>query len=61
VVQYRNGSAWVNVSNQSGEPTQLDQFNDVTFDSVTTTKLRITSTGTASLGVVQWVVPSIPS
>jgi hypothetical protein len=33
------------------------------FDPVTTTKLRISmqGTGTASVGVVQWVVPSIPS
>jgi len=62
MVQYWNGSDWVDVSNQSSEPTALNQFNDVTFDSVTTTKLRITmqSTGTASVGVVQWVVPSIP-
>jgi hypothetical protein len=63
VVQYWSGSAWVNVSNQSGDPAQLNQFNQVTFDPVTTTKLRISmqGTGTASVGVVQWVVPSIPS
>jgi hypothetical protein len=63
VVQYWNGSAWVNVSNQSGEPAQINQFNNVTFDQVTTTKLRVSmqGTGTASVGVVQWVVPSIPS
>ncbi len=63
VVQYWNGSAWVDVGNQSGEPAQINQFNDVTFDQVTTTKLRVSmqGTGTASVGVVQWVVPSIPS
>ncbi|HEY1566847.1 MAG TPA: NEW3 domain-containing protein [Solirubrobacteraceae bacterium] len=63
VVQYWNGSDWVNVGDQSGDPSQLNQFNDVTFDSVTTTKLRVSmqGTGTASVGVVQWVVPSIPS
>ncbi len=62
VVQYWNGSDWVNVSNQSGEPAQINQFNDVTFDQLTTTKLRVSmqGTGTASVGVVQWVVPSIP-
>lgn len=61
-VQSWNGSAWVDVSNQSGRPTALDTFNDVTFDPVTTSKLRISmqSTGTASVGVIQWVVPSIP-
>ena len=37
--------------------------NSITFDSVTTSKLRISmqSNGTASVGVIQWVVPSIPS
>ena len=62
VVQYWDGSAWVNVNNQSGDPAQINQFNDVTFDSVTTTKLRVSmqGTGTASVGVIQWVVPSIP-
>lgn len=56
-------SSWVNVGDQSGDPAQINQFNDVTFHSVTTTKLRISmqGTGTASVGVVQWVVPSIPS
>jgi hypothetical protein len=63
VVQYWNGTAWVDVSGQSGDPNALNQFNQVTFDPVTTTKLRISmqGTGTASVGVVQWVVPSIPS
>jgi len=63
VVQYWNGSAWVNVSDQSGEPTAINTFNDVTFDPVTTAELRITmqSSDSASVGVIQWVVPSIPS
>jgi hypothetical protein len=63
VVQYWNGSAWVNVTNQSGEPTAINAFNDVTFDSVTTTALRISTqnSGTSSVGAIQWVVPSIPS
>jgi hypothetical protein len=61
VVQYWNGSAWVNVSNQSGEPTAINTFNQVSFDPVTTTGLRVSmqSNGTASVGVIQWVVPSI--
>jgi hypothetical protein len=63
VVQYWNGSAWADVSNQSGEPTAINQFNQVSFDPVTTSKLRVTmqSNGTASVGVIQWVVPSIPA
>jgi hypothetical protein len=37
-------------------------FNQVSFDAVTTTKLRISmqSSGTASVGAIQWVVPSVP-
>jgi hypothetical protein len=63
VVQYWNGSAWVNVGDQSGEPTAINQFDQVSFDPVTTTGLRISmqSSGTASVGVIQWVVPSIPT
>jgi hypothetical protein len=62
VVQYWDGNAWTDVANQSGEPTALDAFNDITFDVVTTSKLRVLmqSAGTASVGVIQWVVPSIP-
>ncbi|HLI58042.1 MAG TPA: NEW3 domain-containing protein [Solirubrobacteraceae bacterium] len=59
-VQYWNGSAWTDVSGQSGDPTALNQFNWATFDPVTTTRLRLSmqSTGTASVGIVQWMVPS---
>ena len=62
VVQYWTGSAWANVSSQSGEPTAINTFNQVSFDAVTTTKLRISmqSSGTASVGAIQWVVPSVP-
>jgi hypothetical protein len=63
VVQYWNGTAWVDVSDQSGEPTALNAFNQITFDPVTTSQLRVLmqSTGTASVGVIQWIVPSVPS
>jgi hypothetical protein len=62
VVQYWTGSAWADVSDQSGEPTAINTFNQVSFDPVTTTGLRISmqSAGTASVGVIQWIVPSIP-
>jgi hypothetical protein len=61
-VQSWNGSSWVNVTNQSGQPTALNTFNNITFDPVTTSKLRISmqGTGTASVGVIQWAVPSLP-
>jgi hypothetical protein len=62
VVQYWDGSNWVDVGDQSGQPTTLNTFNQITFDPVTTSKLRLSmqGTGTASVGVIQWVVPSIP-
>jgi len=61
-VQYWNGSAWTDVSNPSTYPTADNTFNAVSFDSVTTTKLRVSlQSGLGSVGVIQWVVPSIPS
>ncbi|HEV2343863.1 MAG TPA: hypothetical protein VGS97_07210 [Actinocrinis sp.] len=61
-VQFWDGGNWVNVGNQSGQPTALNTFNDITFGPVTTSKLRINmqGNGTASVGMIQWVVPSIP-
>jgi hypothetical protein len=61
-VQYWNGSAFVDVANPSSYPIADDTFNHVTFDSVTTTKLRVVlQSGQGSVGVIQWVVPSIPA
>jgi hypothetical protein len=62
VIQYWNGSAWVNVPNPSSYPAADNVFNGVSFDPVTTTKLRVSmQSGLGSVGVIQWVVPSIPS
>jgi hypothetical protein len=63
VVQYWDGSTWVGAGDQSGQPTALDTFNPITFDQVTTAKLRISmqSNGTASVGMIQWIVPSVPA
>ena len=57
-VQYWNGTDWVAVSNPSSYPAADNTFNDVIYDSVTTSKLRILmqSAGTASLGMIQWIV-----
>ena len=62
-VQSWDGAAWIDVANQSGQPVALDTFNPITFDPVTTSKLRILmqSNGTASVGMIQWIVPSIPA
>ena len=61
-VQYWNGSAFVDVPNPGAYPAADNTFNHVTFGSVTTTKLRVVlQSGLGSVGVIQWVVPSIPS
>jgi hypothetical protein len=61
-VQYWNGSAFVDVPSPGAYPVADDTFNHVTFGSVTTTKLRVVlQSGQGSVGVIQWVVPSIPA
>jgi hypothetical protein len=60
-MQYWNGSAFVDVAATSSYPAADNTFNHVTFGSVTTTKLRVVlQSGLGSVGVIQWVVPSIP-
>ena len=60
-IQYWNGTAFVDVPNPSAYSAADNTFNHVSFDSVTTTKLRVAlDSGPASYGIVQWVVPSIP-
>jgi len=62
-VQYWNGSAFVNVSDPSSYPEVDNTSNQVTFDPVTTTKLRVVMQAAPTaggVGAIQWVVPSIP-
>ena len=62
VVQYWTGSVWAGVPNPGTYPAADNTFNAVSFDPVTTTKLRISlQSGQGSVGVIQWVVPSIPA
>jgi hypothetical protein len=64
VVQYWDGSAWQPVANPSGYPAADNVFNDVSFDPVTTTKLRVSMVAAPTaggVGAIQWIVPSIPS
>jgi hypothetical protein len=64
VVQYWDGSQFVDVTNPSSYPEADNIFNQVTFDPVTTTKLRVSmvSAPTAGgVGAIQWIVPSIPA
>jgi NPCBM-associated, NEW3 domain of alpha-galactosidase len=61
-VQYWNGSAFADVTSPSGYPAADNTFNAVTFDPVTTTKLRVSLvSGQGSVGAIQWIVPSVPS
>ncbi|MFC5823788.1 glycoside hydrolase family 43 protein [Nonomuraea insulae] len=55
-VQYWNGSAYVNVPNQSGCGVAANTFNATTFGAVSTTRLRlnITSRSGYSTGVLEW-------
>lgn len=60
-VQYWNGSSFVPVPGPGSYPIADNTFNTVSFGTVTTTKLRVVlQSGVASVGVIQWVVPSIP-
>ncbi len=61
-IQYWNGSAFADVTNPGTYPAADSTFNAVTFDPVTTTRLRaVLESGQGSVGVIQWIVPSIPS
>lgn len=55
-VQYWDGTAFVDVPNAAVSPIADNTFNQVTYDPVTTTKLRIAlQSGTGSVGVLEWV------
>jgi hypothetical protein len=56
-------ASFVNVSDPSSYPEADNTFNQVTFDPVTTTKLRVVMQAAPTaggVGAIQWVVPSIP-
>jgi LPXTG-motif cell wall-anchored protein len=59
--------AWVALANPSSYKTEVDTFNTVTFDAVTTTRLRAqlvaqgTEEGRSSLGVKEWTVLGEPA
>jgi hypothetical protein len=64
VVEYWDGTAWQPVTNPSSYPAADNVFNAVSFDTVTTTKLRVsmvTAPTASGVGAIQWIVPSIPS
>ena len=62
-VQYWDGTQFVDVTNPGTYPEADNVFNQVTFDPVTTTKLRVVMTAAPTaggVGAIQWIVPSIP-
>ncbi len=67
VVQWWDGSQWQNVTDVTPNYPEADNvFNAVTFDPVTTTKLRVSMVTSSApeasgVGAIQWIVPSIPS
>jgi hypothetical protein len=61
-VQYWNGTAFVPVPSPGTYPAADDTFNNVSYGSVTTTKLRVVmQSGQGSVGVIQWIVDSAGS
>ncbi|WP_246001980.1 MGH1-like glycoside hydrolase domain-containing protein [Allorhizocola rhizosphaerae] len=50
-LQYWNGSAYVDVAGASGYPVAANQYNNVTFTSVNTTRLRVVLTSASGLSV----------
>ena len=50
-LQYWNGSAYVDVAGASGYPVAANQYNNVTFTAVSTTRLRVALTSAASFSV----------
>ena len=61
-VEYWNGTDWVAVPSPSSYPAADNTFNDVTYGSVTTTKLRVVmQSGAGSVGMIQWIVDSAGS
>ena len=59
---YWNGSAFVPVPSPGTYPSADNTFNNVSYGSVTTTKLRVVmQSGQGSVGVIQWIVDSAGS
>lgn len=53
-LQYWTGSAYADVPGVSGYPTVLNQYNQVTFPSLSTTRLRmVLQSGTGSVGLLE--------
>jgi hypothetical protein len=63
-IQYWDGEQFVDVENPSGYGTALDQFNEATFDPVTTTRLRAALesqpfSDAGGIGVLEWRVTAV--
>jgi hypothetical protein len=63
-IQYWDGSAFVDVPDPSGYPTELDAYNHTSFGAVVTTALRATLesqvfSGAGGVGVLEWRAHSV--
>jgi hypothetical protein len=59
ILEYWDGSVWVEVPNPSGYPIEINQYNVTTHDPVTTTAMRVTvqtAAGATAVGALQWKV-----
>jgi Bacterial Ig-like domain (group 4)/F5/8 type C domain len=60
-LQYWDGQAFVDVEGASAYETAEDRYNEVTFDPVTTSRMRLVlESGEASVGLLEWKVWAIP-
>lgn len=59
-VEYREGDTWKRVTNVSKYGTEMDAFNETTFDPITTTALRLVVQLSSewSAGILEWKVTS---
>jgi hypothetical protein len=61
-LQYWDGEAFVDVASPSEYGTAEDAYNTVTFDAVTTTRMRLVlESGEASVGLLEWKVFAVPA
>ncbi|WP_214414415.1 Ig-like domain-containing protein [Sphaerisporangium fuscum] len=60
-IQYWDGESFKDVTGAAAYPTAVDAYNTVSFDTVTTTKLRVRlESGGASVGLLEWKTYAVP-
>ncbi|MBB2910800.1 hypothetical protein FHS43_002063 [Streptosporangium becharense] len=60
-IQYWDGDSFEDVPGADGYPAAVDRYNTVSFDEVTTSRLRMRLTsGQGSVGLLEWKVYAVP-